>query len=157
MLEASEPIETLNFHNQIDGETNNVYFKTLSSRIEVWQNSKKSFFGNEKTPTIKNGTEVKITCDIEADKNCLNKVKFYKTGSVVIQGAKCTHVSNTSLCMPMPSSVNQISLVHNHYKAGNKCYNQDNTDTLKTQVCEHVPRKSKLHLLWPRTRRGIKS
>ena len=28
-----------------------------------------------------------------------------------------------------PSSVNQISLVHNHDKAGNKCYTQDNTDT----------------------------
>ena len=28
-----------------------------------------------------------------------------------------------------PSSVNQISLVHYHDKAGNKCYTQDNTDT----------------------------
>ena len=28
-----------------------------------------------------------------------------------------------------PSSVNQISLVHNHDKAGNKCYTQDNTNT----------------------------
>ena len=35
-----------------------------------------------------------------------------------------------------PSSVNQISLVHNHDKAGNKYYTQDNTDTRKTQVCE---------------------
>ena len=56
------------------------------------------------------------------------------------------------------SSVNQISLVHNHDKAWNKCYTQDNTDTRenKTQVCEWVPRKSKLHLLWPRTRHGTK-
>ena len=28
-----------------------------------------------------------------------------------------------------PSSINQISLVHNHDKAGNKCYTQDNTNT----------------------------
>ena len=28
-----------------------------------------------------------------------------------------------------PSSVNQTSLVHNHDKAGNKCYTQDNTNT----------------------------
>ena len=28
-----------------------------------------------------------------------------------------------------PSSVNQLSLVHNHDKAGNKCYTQDNTNT----------------------------
>ena len=27
----------------------------------------------------------------------------------------------------------------------------------KTQVCEYVPRKSKLHLLWPLTRCGIKN
>ena len=55
------------------------------------------------------------------------------------------------------SSVNQISLFHNHDKAGNKCYTQDNTNTRETQVCEYVPRKSKLHLMRPRTRRGIKS
>ena len=29
----------------------------------------------------------------------------------------------------LPSSVNQISLVHNHEKAGNKCYTQDNKNT----------------------------
>ena len=28
-----------------------------------------------------------------------------------------------------PSSVNQISLVHNHDKAANKCYTQDITNT----------------------------
>ena len=28
-----------------------------------------------------------------------------------------------------PPSVNQISSVHNHDKAGNKCYTQDNTST----------------------------
>ena len=31
-----------------------------------------------------------------------------------------------------PSSVNQISLVHSHDKAGNKCYTQDNTNTRET-------------------------
>ena len=31
-----------------------------------------------------------------------------------------------------PSSVNQIALVHNHDKAGNKCYTQDNTNTRET-------------------------
>ena len=30
-----------------------------------------------------------------------------------------------------PSSDNQIPLVHNNDKAGNKCYTQDNTDTLE--------------------------
>ena len=35
-----------------------------------------------------------------------------------------------------PSSVNQISLVHNHDKSGNKCYTQDSTNTWETQVCE---------------------
>ena len=32
-----------------------------------------------------------------------------------------------------PSSVNPISLIHNHDKAGNKCYTQDNTDTRENQ------------------------
>ena len=32
-----------------------------------------------------------------------------------------------------PSSINQISLVHNHDKAGNECYNMN---TRETQVCE---------------------
>ena len=31
-----------------------------------------------------------------------------------------------------PSAVNQISLVHNHDKAGNKRYTQDNTNTRET-------------------------
>ena len=35
-----------------------------------------------------------------------------------------------------PSSVNQISLVHNHDKSGNKSYTQDNTNTWETKVCE---------------------
>ena len=35
-----------------------------------------------------------------------------------------------------PSSVIQIALVHNHDKAWNKCYTQDNTDTRETQVCQ---------------------
>ena len=29
-----------------------------------------------------------------------------------------------------PSSVNQISLIHNYDKAGNKCYTQDNTPSV---------------------------
>ena len=37
-----------------------------------------------------------------------------------------------------PSSVNQISLVHNHDKSGNKCYTQDSTNTWETQVCEII-------------------
>ena len=51
-----------------------------------------------------------------------------------------------------PSSVNQKSLVHNHDKAVYKCYTQDNKDTQ-----ENRPGRSKLHLMWPRSRREIKS
>ena len=53
-----------------------------------------------------------------------------------------------------PKSVYQIPLVHNHDKSGNKCYTKDSG---KTQVWEWLSGKSKLLLLWPRTRRGIKS
>ena len=37
-----------------------------------------------------------------------------------------------------PSSVNQISSVHNHDKAANKCYTKDNTDTKKNPKCENI-------------------
>ena len=35
-----------------------------------------------------------------------------------------------------PVSVNQISLVHNPYKSGIKCYTQDNANIRETQVRE---------------------
>ena len=35
-----------------------------------------------------------------------------------------------------PSSVNQISLVHNHDKAVNTSYPRDNINTPETQLCE---------------------
>ena len=56
-----------------------------------------------------------------------------------------------------PSSTNQISLVHNNDKAGNKRYTQDKTNTREKSSREQVPRKSKLLLLLPHIRRGIKS
>ena len=33
-----------------------------------------------------------------------------------------------------PSCINQISLVHNHDKAGNICYTRDNADTLSGKL-----------------------
>ena len=47
-----------------------------------------------------------------------------------------------------PSSVNHKALVHNHYKAVNKCYTEDNMDNPKHpsvwHCCDHFR-----HLLWP--------
>ena len=54
-----------------------------------------------------------------------------------------------------PSSVNQISLVNNLDKVGNKYCAKDNKNSWENQVCEKVPRKSKLYLLRHRTRHGI--
>jgi hypothetical protein len=45
----------------------------------------------KKNTLLKDGTVVKIICDCGDDKICSIKINFYKTGSVVIQGAKmCT-------------------------------------------------------------------
>ena len=58
-----------------------------------------------------------------------------------------------------PSSVNPKSLVYmyKHNIAGDQCLTQDNTDTRETQVWEQVPKKSKLHMMWPCIRHRVKS
>ena len=56
----------------------------------------------------------------------------------------------------LASYVKLKSLVRKHNKTGNKSHTQINTDTREPQASEYKPGNSKLHLLWPRTRRVIR-
>ena len=73
-------------HQQCDGKTNNVTFKT--NRVEIWKQSLHSYF--EHCSEHKDGATIKIQC--KGDKP-VEKIKvkfnFYKSGMVTIQGAKC--------------------------------------------------------------------
>ncbi|CAG2194614.1 unnamed protein product [Mytilus edulis] len=76
--------------HQVNGKTNNVTFRTLPEKIEPC-----ATFWNRKNYLLKGKTVIKILCDCGTDKNCTIKINFYKTGSVVIQGAKCVQFSET--------------------------------------------------------------
>ena len=76
-------------HLQGDGKINNVTFQTPPNRIDLWKNTLVNYFSPEKTTMLKNGSVIKIICDIDTVQNCTIKVNFYKTGVVLIQGAKC--------------------------------------------------------------------
>ena len=90
--EASS-IESPIVHRQIDGKVNNVSFKTVPDRIEIWKRTVLQYFSPNKTTVLKEGAVIKIVCDLVSDKNCTIKINFYKSGSVVIQGANCEKFS----------------------------------------------------------------
>ena len=73
-----------------------------------------------------------IMNDINRVSSCLRKNSYFG----LLYYHKCAQAKNMKYKEGnnRPSSINQISLVHNHDKAGNKCYTQDNTDTRETQV-----------------------
>jgi len=79
---------------QVDGKTNNVTFTTFPERIEAWKNAIVNYFGEDKTTLLKEGSIIKIICDCGDANNCTIKVNTYKSGSIVIQGAKCVKFSD---------------------------------------------------------------
>jgi hypothetical protein len=92
--------------HQINGKTINVTFITLPDRIELWKNAVLHYFGVKKTTLLKDGTVVKLICDCGDDKICSIKINFYKTGSVVIQGAKCVQFSDLYF-LPLTDKVHE--------------------------------------------------
>jgi hypothetical protein len=52
---------------------------------------------------------VKIICDCGDDKNCSIKINFYKTGSVVIQGANCVQFSDLYF-LPLRDKVHETAV-----------------------------------------------
>jgi hypothetical protein len=81
-------------HLQCDGKTNNVTFKT--DRVQVWRDVLVDHFESSQTVVQKlsKKTVIKITCDVENEKNISVKVNFFDTGSVNIQGIKSTLFSD---------------------------------------------------------------
>ncbi|CAG2192386.1 unnamed protein product [Mytilus edulis] len=77
-------------HKQCDGRTNNVTFKT--EHTEVRKNVLLSYFGYDASHLIKdvgNPSVIKVTPTDESGTVFHIKINIYKTGSIVIQGAKC--------------------------------------------------------------------
>ena len=90
-VESSNPdIEVPIEHIQGDRKTNNVSFETTPDRIEKWKQAVSSYFGDSKVSTLKSGATLKVSLDSDDDKNGCVKINFYKTGSVVILGTKCS-------------------------------------------------------------------
>lgn len=85
-------IEVPIVHEQSDGKTNNVSFKIMPQRIEKWKQSVKSYFGDSKISTLNKGAVLKVLFDSDSqdEKNKSVKMNFYKSGSVVIQGPRCS-------------------------------------------------------------------
>ncbi|XP_071139807.1 uncharacterized protein [Mytilus edulis] len=78
--------ETPIIHDQCDGKTNNVSFKT--NRANIWKKSIYSYF--EHCSELKDGATIKIQCKgNNPDETIGVKFNFYKSGMVTIQGAKC--------------------------------------------------------------------
>ncbi|CAC5413973.1 unnamed protein product [Mytilus coruscus] len=86
-------IETPVIHTQCDGKTNNVSFKTL--RSECWKQAIINYFGRAKACLLKKGSVIKVIFESEKNNNSTVKINFYKTGSIVIQGQKCTQFSDS--------------------------------------------------------------
>ena len=60
---------------------------------------------------------------------CINKFLREKTiNQIKIKKYTNDILKEITVCHPL----NQKALVHNHYKDGNKCYTQDNTNTRET-------------------------
>lgn len=77
-------------HPQVNRKTNNVTFKTM--RAQTWKSVITNYFGISKTNTVvqRTGTVIKVVFDTDVEKNITAKVNIYESGSVVMQGAKCT-------------------------------------------------------------------
>jgi hypothetical protein len=106
---GNDQLETPMPRHQINGKTNNVTFIILPDRIELWKNAVLHYFGVKKTTLLKDGTVVKIICDCGNDKNCSIKINFYKTGSVVIQGAKCVQLCDLYF-LPLKDKVHETAV-----------------------------------------------
>ncbi|CAC5397837.1 unnamed protein product [Mytilus coruscus] len=124
-------------HPQSDGKTNNVTFKTSPSRIELWKKTIISHFGQSKTILLKEGSVIKVTCDINTDKNCSIKINFFNTGSVVIQGAKCTAFSDqyfSKLKSKIDSDFDNEVFINNHDNTAVEVHDVSDNDCSQTKL-----------------------
>lgn len=108
LIDQHSDYESPVVHHQVNGKINNVSFRTSTDRIEEWKKAIISFFGKENTTLLKEGTVIKVICDLETSRNNSIKINFYKTGAVVIQGAKCSQF-NDIFFNQLKSKVNKNS------------------------------------------------
>jgi len=88
---AIENYENPLAHQQCDGHTNNITFKT--DCVDTWKNVVLSYFGEGKAQVIKENqslTVIKVSFSDDSKQNLTVKINIFSSGSVVIQGAKCT-------------------------------------------------------------------
>lgn len=86
--DAENPVPVI--HKQCDGRTNNVTFKT--DHPDDWKKTILTYFGY-KSELIADGgnpSVVKVTFNDDSGNTFSSKVNIYRTGSIVIQGSKCT-------------------------------------------------------------------
>ena len=74
----------------MDGKINNVSFKTQPQRIDKWKRALKNHFNSSNINILKSGATFKVSFATEDDEICSVKINFYKSGSMVIQGPKCS-------------------------------------------------------------------
>ena len=91
----SECLESPIKHEQVDGKTNNVTFKT--TRTDAWKNAIIDYFGKPNTNVQyqKSYDVIKVTFELENEQPNSVKINLFHSGSVVIQGAKCANFSDS--------------------------------------------------------------
>ena len=63
----------------------------MPQRIEKWKQAVKSYFGDSKISTLNKGAVLKVLFDSDSQDEKNKSVKMnYKSGSVVIQGPRCS-------------------------------------------------------------------
>ena len=134
--ETHKDLENPIKHEQIDGKTNNVTFVT--TRGEKWKEAILQYFGPSKASAIKSGSVIKVVCDMDTDKECTIKINFYKSGSVVIQGQKCTDFSDVYFDT-LKEKVNSLDL--NNNAIGDIDLEETDPKTLLTSNDNTLPKK----------------
>lgn len=90
-----------------------------------------SHFGQSKTTLLKEGSVIKVSCDINTDKN------FFNTGSVVIQGAKCTAFSDqyfTTLKSKIEADFDNEVFLNNHDNTAVDVHDISDNDCSQTKL-----------------------
>ncbi|CAG2236765.1 unnamed protein product [Mytilus edulis] len=94
-------------------------------------------FGQSKTTLLKEGSVIKVSCDINTDKNCSIKINFFNTGSVVIQGAKCTAFSDqyfTTLKSKIEADFDNEVFINNHDNTAVNVHDVSDNDCSQTKL-----------------------
>ncbi|CAC5377056.1 unnamed protein product [Mytilus coruscus] len=92
-----DDLDILDENKHINSDLNVTVTKieTPTLRSECWKQAIINYFGPAKTCLLKKGSVIKVVFESEKNNNSTVKINFYKTGSIVIQGQKCTQFSDS--------------------------------------------------------------